>query len=468
MKLLLFGTGDYYNRYKKWFVHQEILALLDNSKQKQYTDIDGIRVLPPEEGVKLPYDVVVILSFYAKAMKQQLINLGVAQSNIYHFFDLRRLFAQNITEMFKHYSKQYFPSVEENEVCEKTLGRILLMSQDLTLGGPAIALFHTAIVLRNKGYDVVFASMIDGPLREKLTESGIPVIVDVRLQIAVMREIDWINTFSLIVCNTLNFYLFLSERNMEIPIIWWLHDARFFYDGVDREIMKKICLRNLKAVSVGPVPTQAIKEFIPTIECDELLYGVTDLKKEVKIQKIDKITRFITIGFLEERKGQDILLRAIHKLPDTIKNSSEFFLVGHNKTLLGEKICRESEENDKIIITGSVDREKIHELLRLADVFICPSRQDPMPTVVAEAMMHAVPCIVSDVVGTTAYIHDEEDGLVFSCENECELAEKIQWCVNNKDKLQCMGEKARKLYEKYFSMSAFEKRLLEIIQDAIK
>ena len=91
-----------------------------------------------------------------------------------------------------------------------------------------------------------------------------------------------------------------------------------------------------------------------------------------------------------------------------------------------------------------------------------------MPTVVAEAMMHAVPCIVSDVVGTTAYIHDEEDGLVFSCENECELAEKIQWCVDNKDKLQCMGEKARKLYEKYFSMSAFEKRLLEIIQDAIK
>jgi len=66
MKLLLFGTGDYYNRYKKWFVHQEIVALLDNSKQKQYTWIDEIRVLPPEEGVKLSYDAVVILSFYAK------------------------------------------------------------------------------------------------------------------------------------------------------------------------------------------------------------------------------------------------------------------------------------------------------------------------------------------------------------------------------------------------------------------
>ena len=35
MKILLFGTGDYYNRCKKWFENQEVLALLDNSEQKQ-------------------------------------------------------------------------------------------------------------------------------------------------------------------------------------------------------------------------------------------------------------------------------------------------------------------------------------------------------------------------------------------------------------------------------------------------
>ena len=88
--------------------------------------------------------------------------------------------------------------------------------------------------------------------------------------------------------------------------------------------MGKICLHNLKAVSVGPVPTEAIKEFIPTIKCDELLYGVVDLKKEDRVQKTDKVTRFITIGFLEERKGQDILLKAIQSYQIILKIKVNF------------------------------------------------------------------------------------------------------------------------------------------------
>ena len=42
MKILIFGTGDYYERYKKWLVQEELLALIDNSQQKQGTEIDGV------------------------------------------------------------------------------------------------------------------------------------------------------------------------------------------------------------------------------------------------------------------------------------------------------------------------------------------------------------------------------------------------------------------------------------------
>ena len=55
MKFLLFGTGDYYNRYKKWFEQQEVIALLDNALQKQHTYIDEIEVLSPKEGIELSY-----------------------------------------------------------------------------------------------------------------------------------------------------------------------------------------------------------------------------------------------------------------------------------------------------------------------------------------------------------------------------------------------------------------------------
>lgn len=86
MKYLIFGTGDYYERYKDWFAKEDIAALLDNSPQKQNTKIDGIRVMAPEDGVKLSFDCIVVLSFYVKDMKRQLKALGVEQDRIFHFY----------------------------------------------------------------------------------------------------------------------------------------------------------------------------------------------------------------------------------------------------------------------------------------------------------------------------------------------------------------------------------------------
>ena len=231
MKFLLFGTGDYYNRYKKWFAQHEVLALLDNSVEKQYTEIDGLRVLPPKEGIGLSYESIVILSFYVESMKKQLMSLGVEKDRIYHFYDLHELFLKAREIWPVHYFLNAREIIEDKNV-EKP--KILLLSNELTLGGPPIALFHAALILKRKGYRVVFASMWDGPLRERITESGIPVVVDENLQVAVMKGTEWVSAFSLIVCNTLNFHVFLSERDTKIPVLWWLHDARFFYDGVNK------------------------------------------------------------------------------------------------------------------------------------------------------------------------------------------------------------------------------------------
>lgn len=461
MKYLIFGTGDYYNRYKKWFECREIVALLDNSKQKQHTIIDGFEVLPPEEGVKLQYDSIIILSFCVKQMKQQLLSLGVCEDKIYHFYDLAQLFAFGKTRI----PLQYYLNAEEIIYSQDEMkSKVLLISTDLTLGGPSIALFHAAVILKKQGYKVVYASMWDGALREKLIEQKIPVVVDENLPISTMRQTKWVNTFSLILCNTLNFYVFLSERDTTIPIVWWFHDARFFYDGVNRKIMRQISLNHLKAVSVGPVPETAVREFLPDLACEELLYGVKDAADGRKRKCDSSILRFVTIGFLEDIKGQDILLKAVLELPDCIRHRCAFYIVGHNDTLFGEKIKNESAKMQEMIFTGRVSREKIHALLADADVLICPSKQDAMPTVAAEAMMHSVPCIVSDATGTAAYITDGRDGFVFQSENVQMLKEKIAWCAANRDRLDEIGRKARELYEGHFSMTAFEKRFMEIVE----
>ncbi len=463
MKYLIFGTGDYYERYKDWFAKEDIAALLDNSPQKQNTKIDGIRVMAPEDGVKLSFDCIVVLSFYVKDMKRQLKALGVEQDRIFHFYDLYKL--PGIKSQVD--TIRYFG--EAREMVEREAeNKVLLLSQDLTLGGPAIALLHVARVLQKKGYQTVYASMLDGPLREKLSGYGIPVIVDRRLQIGTMEETSWSDNFSVILCNTINFYVFLSQRNINIPVIWWLHDSLFFYDGVDKDLLRSIDRTNLHIVSVGPIPQRAMRIFLPSLPIGRLLYGVEDnCQMTERAPRSREKTVFAVIGYIEARKGQDILIEAIGKLPAAIRRRAVFYLVGQDTSLMAQEIRKQIQDIPEVILTGVVGRTQIDNLLSQTDMLICPSREDPMPTVAAEAMMHSVPCLLSDAVGTAEYIHNRKDGMLFPSEDVCALSGQIEWCISHTDLLADMGRAARKIYEAVFSMEAMEREVLKIMETAV-
>ncbi len=464
MKFLIFGTGDYYKRYKKWFPSKDVLALLDNSEKKQNTQIDGIQVLPPEEGIKLPYDAIVILSFYVEEMRRQLNLLGVSEEKIYHFYDLHGLLYRDEKkkpEIFYGNAKEL---IGDQRLLKETA---LFLSQDLELGGPALALFYAAKALKKQDRRVLVASMIDGKLKEKLLEEGIPVIVDANLQIGTMKDITWIKDFSLIICNTINYHVFLSKRDSEIPVIWWLHDSAFFYHGVKREVLKSIDRTNLLVCSVGPVPERAIHEFLPDLKIEKLLYGVEDSgsafgqEKPMSSEGSRRI-HFVTIGYIESRKGQDILIQAVLSLPEKLRKQARFSLVGQNSSAFAQNLMEITKNIPEIAVTGPVDRDKINKILEDGDVLICPSREDPMPTVCAEAMMHQVPCLVSDSAGTAEYIDDGENGLVFPSGDAETLRKKIEWCIYHYGELDSMGINARKLYDKYFSMDVFEKSWKEL------
>lgn len=91
---------------------------------------------------------------------------------------------------------------------------------------------------------------------------------------------------------------------------------------------------------------------------------------------------------------------------------------------------------------------------------ICPLKEDRMPTVVAEAMMYGVPCLVSDSIGTASYVKDGFNGFVFHNGDEEEMTRKIAWYVTYKKSLSEMGKRAGKEYETHFSMDVYETNLL--------
>ncbi|HBN57481.1 MAG TPA: hypothetical protein DD414_11980 [Lachnospiraceae bacterium] len=175
--------------------------------------------------------------------------------------------------------------------------------------------------------------------------------------------------------------------------------------------------------------------------------------------------RFTTIGYIEWRKGQDILVDALEGIRTEILEANEFLLIGQDSSVMAQKLHERMQGKPWIRMTGVVSRQEIHQILEAADVLICPSREDPMPTVCAEAMMHHVPCLVSDAVGTAAYLTDGMDGVIFKSGDIDGLREKILWCINNQDTIKKMGNEAYKVYENVFSVKAFEKNLLAYVDE---
>ncbi len=459
MKILLFGTGDYYRKYREWFSPEDVLGLIDNDESKRGTFIDGYKIYLPYEAVNLPYDGIVILSVHEQAMRSQLLKLGVPDEKIYAF-----------SELYRH------PEliVDDRAVClwgsdEQLSGilprdcgnAILLMSHNLDFNGASLALFYLAQILIKNGYSVFVASWSDGALRQKLYEENIPVIVDPNLQMRTHRETEWTHGFHRIICNTLNYYQFLSDRNLEDKVVWWLHDPLMFYKSLDKERLHAISGKNLTVCAVSPIAELAFKEYFPSFEVMQLVYGIPDISAHK--QSHEKMV-FITIGNVQEYKGQDILIQALKRLGEEERRQIQVNIVGFQPSAYANAVKALAEDlSDVVDFIPPVGREEIHKLLDMADILVCPSLADTMSIVSNEAMQHSLPCIVSDAVGVAAYIKDGENGFVVRQGDAQALTEKIRWCMKHRDRLEQMGENSRQIYEQYFSMEVFEKKLMEII-----
>lgn len=447
MKILLFGTGDYYQRYKRWFSSWEILALLDNDVQKQGTEIDGHRVVSPSEGIKLPFDKIVILSAYYDEMKEQLISLRVPEEKIETQFDLNMCMSGILPRPVKHYNRN------------KASRKFYFFMYDLHRNGASIV-FMYAIYLLRKNNSVCIVTLEDGPLRDRIIGDGIELIIDPNLQIETLAQSGYEENAELIFCNTFNFYRFLQERNTKIPVIWWLHDMEFYYHGTDKRVFAKIPKKNLYAYAVSPIAAAAFHKYCPDCTLGELPYGLPDFADGYPIKAVSYPINFAIIGHLQPHKAQDVFIKAAMSLPISLSRKARFFIVGSNHTLFANQLKELSKGRENIYFLGEQSRNQIARLYRdTIHVLVCPSRTDSLPTVAAEAMMYKIPCIVSDSTGTASHIQNGVNGWVVPCEDIERLSNIMELLIRTPEQIVEAGENARKVYEKMFSLSVFEKRL---------
>lgn len=150
-------------------------------------------------------------------------------------------------------------------------------------------------------------------------------------------------------------------------------------------------------------------------------------------------------GRLHKNKGFDVLIKAIARLDDVC-----LWVAGEGplKDDL-DKLIADLNLGSRVSFLGW--REDVNALLSSADLFVCPSRHEPLGNVVLEAWAQNTPIIATASQGPKQLIDDGENGLLVPIDDYSLLAEKITMLIQNKKLRENMIDNANRKYQDEFS-----------------
>lgn len=195
------------------------------------------------------------------------------------------------------------------------------------------------------------------------------------------------------------------------------------------------------------------------------------LAKEEKIEERRKLLceleidynmpLIISVGSIIYRKGFDVLINAVAKLDINVN----VLIIGGKPTETIAK-CMEGKKCDRIFFIDFILPEKVKYYLRLADLFVLPTRYDIWGLVVNEALAAGIPVIASDMcVAGMELIKNDYNGYIFTSENEIELSDLIRKFFENSNEK--MYDNALDTAKKY-TIESMAERYAECINKIIQ
>lgn len=159
-------------------------------------------------------------------------------------------------------------------------------------------------------------------------------------------------------------------------------------------------------------------------------------------------------------KGIDILLDAF----DQIGHARLKLLIvgeGPDRTRI-EKILKDKGLTDKVFLAGHVD--SIAEYYKAFDIFVSPSLSEGMGIAVLEAMQQGLAIVAARTGGIPELIVHDQNGLLVEPASSSELALSIKDLIENRDKAIRLGNNARLIALRDFSVEKMIYQTLEVFE----
>ena len=188
-----------------------------------------------------------------------------------------------------------------------------------------------------------------------------------------------------------------------------------------------------------------------------------DISKLINCPHRPKGNTILYVGSMVERKGVDLLIRSL----PYVHGDFELRVVGNGSKddyCKLKKIAAELDVADKIKWLGFKEGSGLLNEYSNATVFVLPTREDCFGLVLLEALAVGVP-IVSSKYADGAYdvIDEEKTGFIVDPYNAKELADKINYVLENPEFQKACFENSRKSIVK-FSFSNVAQGFIDAIE----
>jgi glycosyltransferase involved in cell wall biosynthesis len=174
--------------------------------------------------------------------------------------------------------------------------------------------------------------------------------------------------------------------------------------------------------------------------------------------------RLLCVARLVEKKGVDVLLDALARLPAGLG----WHLVHVGGGPLKDKLAARARSlgiDGRIDWRGAQTQDALLEEYRKADLFVLASRiaddgdRDGIPNVLAEAQSQGLACIATRVSAIPELVRDGETGVLVGAEDPQALASALEALIRDPQRRRRLGQQAQRAVLAEFQMEANVDRL---------
>ncbi|MDD2336337.1 MAG: glycosyltransferase family 4 protein [Geobacteraceae bacterium] len=343
--------------------------------------------------------------------------------------------------------------------------------------------------------EVVFPS--EGPLLTIVREMGIKTFIlphhwwvsDMPQRLKVRLRNILKNVFS-----ARRFAVILQERNVDlvisstvtspfgaflarfakIPHIWFLEEfgkADHGFDFVFGDKLSSLIMKNLTTQFI--VNSEAVRShygrWFTRKKISLIDYAVEVLElplPDYQANVAGSVFHLIVVGTMIPGKRQEDAIRAI----DEVKKRGldvKLSLLGHDSGQYADylKDLAQHLGVSKYVEFLSFSK-KPFQVMAAADVLVVCSRCEAFGRVTVEAMKLGIPVIGSASGGTPELIRNGFNGLLYSPCDYLDLADKVEYLILNRHKIEEMGRNARIWARERFTLERYRASLSEIVSQA--